>query len=341
MDASKKQKARDIFAGQAAILEACGPFDDAQTILHFFGEKERFKPCKNHPVFTRNEELRVSLGNDHVRHEIGYIVENSTTDFLCIKDHVIPMVDRLLSVETFAKEIQECVDNGNFDDNPKVKAEFEILVQFLLGGCHKVGKLLCEHLDAIQSQKETLLANAENSIGAEISQIQQQMQQIDDTAKAPNNLGVFFQVATAVAKSVKIELPALQDKNLSLIEKWLPLLEAQQSLNAKIADLGLDQLPALAEQERVLGEELLAIKDSFQQIPNLQNQLQELVDRTEDISEDKLAELEVTRQALLGNTNTSAADSTTSDTPETTQQTGWSFQLFFNKLLGQGGNTPS
>ena len=331
MDELKKQKARAVFAGQPAILEACEPFDYAQTILHGFGRKNRFAPYKNLPVFTRNDELRGSLGRDSVSLAIDDIVENSTTDFLCIKDHVIPMVARLLSAETFAKEIQECVDNGNFDDNPNVKAEFEILVQFLLGGCHKVGKLLHAELGTIWDQKNKLLDTVVDSMGPNSSKIlgiKQRMREIDQAVQEPEKLTNLVGAVQALIGSVDWgSIGPQSDPNATpnatndlYLNRWLHFCQALQSLQSTAGSLDLEEWFSLNRQMLEITKLFGEVFESFEQIPNLQNQLQELVDRTEDISEDKLEELEVTRQALLRNTNASATDPTTSDTPT---QTGW------------------
>ena len=227
---------------------------------------------------------------------------------------------------TLSSIIKERIEDKAFDRDEVQEHHMHAITIYLDHSCYHVGRLLCQHLDAIKAQKDKLLESAENSIGAEISQIQQQMQHIDDTAKNRKNLGVLFEVATAVAKSVKIELPELQDKNPSSIKDWLPLLEAQESLNAEIAKLGLDQLPDLAIQKRLLNEDLLTVTNSFNQIKEAQKYLQDLVDRNsvyEDVPAADLYKLQNTIDALPRTTEAlprPPVNPTTSEVSETQER---------------------
>ncbi len=225
---------------------------------------------------------------------------------------------------TLSDIIKERIKDKAFDRDEVKEHHMHAITIYLDHSCYHVGKLLCEHLDAIQSQKDTLLESAQNLIGAEISQIQQQMQHIDDTAKTRNNLGVLFEVATAVANSVKIEEIELKDQ--SLRGRWLPILEAQHSLNAEIAKLGLDQLPALSNQKWLLDEDFLTVTDSFDQIKKAQEYLRGLVDRNsvyEDVPAADLYNLQNTIEALPRTTEAlprPPVNPTTSEVSETQER---------------------
>ena len=228
------------------------------------------------------ERMRLLASGDFMMHALAIhsdVCEEALDDPRYLRDALLGLGALVSWAGTLSDIIKERIEDKAFDRDEVQEHHMHAITIYLDHSCYHVGKRLCEHLDAIQSQKETLLESAQNSIGAKISQIQQQMQHIDHTAKTRNNLGVLFEVATAVAKSVKIELPELQGENPSLMKDWLPLLEAQQSLNAKIAELGLDQLPALAEQEQALGEDLSTVIASFEQIKEAQESLRGLVDR--------------------------------------------------------------
>ena len=277
-----------------------------------------------------NREKMGLLGSgDFIMHALAThsdVCQEALDDPRYLRDALLGLGALVSWAGTLSDIIKERIKDKAFDRDEVREHHMHAITIYLDHSCYHVGKLICQHLDAIQAKRDELLASAQNSIGAEISQIQQQMQHIDDTAKNRKNLGVLFEVATAVAKSVKIELPELQDKNPSSIKDWLPLLEAQESLNAEIAKLGLDQLPALSNQKWLLDEDFLTVTDSFDQIKKAQEYLRGLVDRNsvyEDVPAADLYNLQNTIEALPRTTEAlprPPVNPTTSEVSETQER---------------------
>lgn len=288
------------------------------------------------------EKMRLLGSGDFISHALAThsdVLKEALDDPRYLRDHLLGLGALVSWAGTLSDIIKERIKYKAFDRDEVKEHHMHAIAIYLDHSCYHVGKRLCEHLDAIQAKRDELLASAQNSIGAETSQIQQQMQHIDDTAKTPNNLGVLFNVATAVANSVKIG--EIELKNQSLRGRWLPILEAQQSLNAKIADLGLDQLPALADQKRLLDEDFLTVTNSFDQIKKAQEYLRGLVDRNsvyEAVPAADLYKLQNTIETLPRTTEAlprPPVNPTTSDVSET-QEGLEALRTMIYRLTGHG-----
>jgi hypothetical protein len=288
------------------------------------------------------EKMRLLGSGDFIIHALAThsdVFKEALDDPRYLRDHLLGLGALVSWAGTLSDIIKGRIEDKSFDRDEVKEHHMHAITIYLDHSCYHVGKLLCQHLDAIKAQKDKLLASAENSIGAEISQIQQQMENIDANAKERKNLDALFEVATAVANSVKIEEITLQ--NQSLRGRWLPILEAQQSLNAEIAKLGLDQLPDLADQKWLLKEDLLTVANSFEQIEKAQEYLQGLVDRNsvyEDVPAADLHKLQNTIEALPRTTEAlprPPVNSTTSDVSET-QEGLEALRTMIYRLTGHG-----
>ena len=288
------------------------------------------------------EKMRLLGSGSFIMHALAThsdVCEEALDDPRYLRDALLGLGALVSWAGTLSDIIKERIKDKAFDRDEVKEHHMHAIAIYLDHSCYHVGKLLCEHLDAIQAKRDELLASAQNSIGAEISQIQQQMQHIDDTAKTRNNLDALFEAATAVPNSVNIE--RIELKNQSLRGRWLPILEAQQSLNAKIADLGLDQLPALADQKWLLDEDFLTVTNSFDQIKKVQEYLRGLVDRNsvyEDVPADDLYKLQNTIEALPRTILALAlppVNPTTSDVSET-QEGLEALRTMIHRLTGHG-----
>ena len=296
------------------------------------GRKPRFQPFYNESV--------VNLEQDDDRATMRLLGDiQFSTFFNCssdsgiekvlnnpryLRDVLLPSVTPVLWAETLSNRIKERIKDGAFDNDQPIKDEMHAITIYLDHSCYHVGKLLCEHLDAIQSQKDTLLESAENSIHEQILAVQQNIKEIKDTAN--NNQNDLPELLTLIEQSIASS-------------NWLDVFENYSLLGAEVDALNLKKLPDLAKQEQALGEDLSTVIASFEQIEEAQESLRGLVDRNShyaDVSEAYLENLQQTIEKPV-----QPVESPTSDAPET-RQTGWNLQGFFGNFLGQrSGNTHS
>jgi hypothetical protein len=250
-------------------LQARLGFNYVTRIYDGIGDKPRFEP-----YYNSESVLNLTSDSDQenmifLYRTLGAIVKD--LDNICdvvqsdpyyIKDKLLPAVSTVLWAEQFSERIKERLAEGAFDGNEPIKKEMDVITIYLDYSCQKVGTLLNAGLDAILEKKETLLKSARESIGAQMLQIEQQMQKIYEGCEN-------FTALLDAARSIEPSVNSSSD-----------LAQALRSLELEVADSGLGELPALAEQYQKVGDDLLDIVDSFDERRNIQEQLGTLIQRT-------------------------------------------------------------